>query len=255
MRTLPLILALALFGCGDEELPADTTTGGGGGNGSGGGGGSRIDGGMVQTSDGGQEGFTAQLCLLTDLRLPGTCAANVDLSGIDIQIVGGAEATSDVDGFFSLPLPDGAPIIFLEVGFDTADMHNALVPINTGASNPRVALVEEATWESLVQTVGLLETDGTASIAAYISDNGSPLVGAEMIPPAGGAAPVYDGPNNPEDWASGAVTGAQGAAIMTNVPTTLSDVSFSISAGGNLQIVDTVPVVDDALTFVFFELP
>lgn len=254
MRSLPLILAFALLACGGEELPADTTSGGGGGGTGGGGGGTIIDGGMVQTSDGTAEGFTGQLCLINDLRDPTTCATDTDLT-VDVATLDGPETTADASGVFSLPRPDGDTTFYLKVAFNSADFHNAMVPIDIGQSLPRVPIVTEAAWQALVTNVGLVETDGTGSIVAYLSDTGAPLVGAEVIQPTGGAVPVYDGPIDANDWNSGATTGAFGAAIMTNVSSASAEVAYSVSAGAGLEIVNGVPLVDNALTFSFFELP
>ena len=108
---------------------------------------------------------------------------------------------------------------------------------------------------ALSSTVGLSEPDGTGSIVAYIVDNGVPVSGVEIISPTGGAVPVYDGPTNPNDWLSGGRTGTAGAAIMTSVPASLPEVSFSVSVQSGLNVVNGVPVIDGALTFVTYELP
>tara|TARA_R110002096_G_scaffold77896_9_gene183434 strand:+ start:16588 stop:17355 length:768 start_codon:yes stop_codon:yes gene_type:complete len=254
MRTMPLLLCLALFACGGEDDPMNAApTGGGGGGGAGGG---SVSDAMASNADAQGQSISGQLCLVEDLRRPKVCGTEGDLSGISIEdLESGNETVTDEDGKFEIAGTEKATTLRLKIGFDNADFKDLIVPLPANESAPKVPAMTEATWLE-VRTNALFgeEPNGTASIAAYILDGASPAVGVGVATQLTKTAPVYDGDSGPNDFQAGILTGTNGVALLFGMPTSSAEVSFSVSSGSELEEVNSVPVLDGALTFIGYRL-
>ncbi len=250
-RLSPLLFLLAsLASCADEAPRPYGRPGGGGG---GGGGGGRSD--AMPSQPDAQDGarISGRLCLVDDMREPLACDASTALADITIVVLGsGASTTTASDGSFSLPSPGGTDAI-LKIAEGADGFRDVLSPIklvDDAALNLELPAIPDLTWQSLLNDVGLIEPDASASIATYLVKDGLPLADAEITPPVGTvSAPVYDGPNDPNDWSSGGLTGTRGACIMVGVPSVESSVSFEVS-GSALLSASGVPVLPGFLSFI-----
>lgn len=245
--SLSLIL-LCLSACAEE---ADRPFGGGGGGGGSGGG--KRDGGSLRSDAMGAKVIKGRLCLAIDMRDPLRCDTDTGLGGIAMDI-GGQATTSSDDGSFSVPATDDLKaLVKIAEGDDGyRDIVSSITLEDDGQADVRLPLIADATWQSLLTQNGLLEPDGTASIAIYLKRGGQPITGAQVIPPAGSEAPRYDGSsiNDPNDWVIGANTGSKGAAIVVRVSSEAPTTNFELFESGKLTSISDVPVLPDFLSFV-----
>jgi hypothetical protein len=231
-----LVLVLLAACAADDHNPS----GGGGGGGSGSGGSGDGDGGV---GDGGGAAG-GRLCAAIDLRDPLDCPA-VDLGGIDVTAQGDT-ATTDDDGAFDLDLAGGALLV---VGAATADVRDSLAFVDSwrGDDGVRVPTVTQDDWNQLVLDLDVVEPDGSATILLYISDDGDPVSGAEVLTPDGSSvAPFYD--DGPGAWTQAGLTGSFGAALLFDVPTASAVVDLTVVVDGQLYA-GSAPVEDGRLTF------
>jgi hypothetical protein len=199
--------------------------------------------------------------VVNDMRVPDECPAASGIGGVSIEVAStGATTTTSDDGSFSIASPGGS-VASLRIAFGDDGYRDVLVPVGLtsgSASGLQLPLLTDAKWQSLLATIGVIEPDGTASIASYFVNGDFAVTGVEVIAPAGSSGfPLYDRPNDPpDDWIAGALTGPRGAVLMLGVPASSPTVSFlAIPPEGSSITVDDVVVEANALTFVTVSLP
>jgi hypothetical protein len=243
MRLAALALAVLAACSADHNPPA------GGGGGGGGGTGGSADAGGSSGADAAVD-LVGQLCDAPDLRDPLACRPS-NLTGLDVTALPGAQTTTAAaDGIFVVP--GAAAATTLEVGTAAAATRDALIRVAAwrGSDGLVAPTISQIAWNSLIAGLAALEPDGSASIALYLVDatTGDPVVGAEVIAPAGTSnAPYYDGASA-VDWPQGVGTGAAGAALLIGVAADAPTVTVVVVSGA-ATVELSVPVLADHLTF------
>jgi hypothetical protein len=214
--------------------------GGGIGGGGGGGGGSADAGVDGPTGDGAQA--IGRVCLISDLRLPTSCAGSLGSSAVRVQR-GSVMITPGADGKFTLPPSSTVGDRWLITG---TNMVTSVVPFTPGAP-VLLPLVAQTTWDLMRQSSDIPQLDGLGAL--HITSrrpNGLPKPNVAVTAnPAGSSLPFYAG-QDANAW--GNTPGTRGVAV---VPNLVADQAVDVV--GEADVRATLlqqPVAADSITFL-----
>jgi hypothetical protein len=245
---LAIACAIASAACRAGTDYPDRVGGGGGGGGGGG-----PDAGV--TGDGAVDApaglLTGTVCVVTDLRLPTTCAAG-DQSGIVVTDRDSAVTTTTAaDGSFRLDLGTTATAQ-LEIGAGDGTLVPSIVPVPVDGAPVIAPVPRRAELADLEDALGVAIPDGSGAIALYVLDPaGAGVAGFVVQPPSGTLyPPIYDDDTAATGWDSGGATGAAGAALVFGVGLGTTEMSASADGGVTNLSLNGIPVVNGRVTFL-----
>ena len=237
-RALLVLVVLAACHPSDEnDYPV--TVGGGG-----------FGGGQLAAPDaanGGDGGpsLVARVCLMTDPRDQGSCAAT-GAGGLTVTL-GTSIATTADDGTFTIARPASTSLVWVITG-------TTIVPsVMSFAAQPQVPAIPATLYAQLQGDNGVVPQAGQGAAMVRVV-HGTVLVPSATvtISPAGIYATLYDGAT-PSGWTQSA-TGSFGAAWMPGVTAGTANITVT-PQGGTSVVISQVPIVDGGVTFLTQEVP
>ena len=229
------VLALLLAGCNqadDEMFPIQP--GGTGGTG----GSLRVDAAVDASGDGGTT-ITGRVCLLVEqVHTLGNCAAT---GAGDLTVALGTETAMTTDtGSFTIDRPANTTNLLWTV------TGQAITPsvMRFGTSTLLFA-IDAAKYQQMLSAVQVTSEGG--GVMMRISRADAPVAGATVATNPQVAPILYDGLDD-VTWETTA-TGGNGVVWLPSVP--VGDVDLTITAGTTQTPVADVPVLANAVTFVF----
>jgi hypothetical protein len=234
--SLALLAGLGACNRDVERFPIGPGTGGGGSNGT-----------MPDSpyADGNGSGsmMTGRVCLINDARTPTTCASS-GADGLTVAL-GTATATTAGDGSFMIASPSGTGLVWRVTG--TA-IYSAAMQVTTTATIPAISL---SIFEDMIATNQAIAGDGTGSVIARFTTNGS---GVSNLEAATSPEPVgqyyYDGPNA-LTWDTTATSSFGVVWVPALIP---GFTTLNVSGPPDASI-PSIPVFADTVTFAFATIP
>ncbi len=189
-------------------------------------------------------GILGRVCLVSDLRDLTSCSAT-GAGGLTVTL-GTSSATTLANGSFTIPIPLGSSPRWVVSG-------GAIVPSQMPfGAVPTIPAMPAASYQDLLTSNGVLVVAGEGAVVARVVRAGAPLPGAiATATPAPTYAPSYDG-TSATLWDQDA-TGAHGIVWLTGAAA--GSLTISITPPAAAPIVTTVPVADQAITFVTVDAP
>lgn len=239
MKTLAC-LALVLgasFGCVDDASDDYPVAPGGGGEQTG-----TSGGGETGDGDGSTNMIQGRICRVTDLLAWSACApANTGLGGMTVGL-GGATATTNDDGTFSMPAQSGSLLSWSVSGPGLMTTNTPFSPSTT------IPVIDAAVYESLLASHGIFAPDGTGAILGNVVRGGRPVGNISVsTTPTSQFGPFYD------TMPSGFSINASGTRGVFWVPgLTFGGTNMNIrdlATGGSTQV-NGVSVINGGITIL-----
>jgi hypothetical protein len=239
------ILAFALGACqGDEGSGFPNQPGGPGGS----------SGQMRPDAAGGGGGdadqlITGRVCLLVENpQTLATCAAS-GVGGLTVALDGATALTAD-DGTFTIARPSGTVGLVWQVS--GADLVTSVMKFGATGAMPTLPAMPRVVYEQMIAAVNPPLGAGSGALMTRITRAGFAVSGATATTrPPPDSITFYDG-TSAIDWRTDA-TGANGVAWIPSIgPGT---VELVVTSNATDTVLANVPVVAEAITFVFAEIP
>lgn len=196
------------------------------------------------TGGDGGPALVARVCLMTDPRDQGSCAAT-GAGGLTVTL-GTSIATTADDGTFAIARPASTSLVWVITG-------TTIVPsVMSFAAQPKVPALPITLYAQLQGDNGVVPQAGQGAAMVRVV-HGSVLVPSATvtISPAGIYATLYDGAT-PSGWTQSA-TGSFGAAWMPGVTAGTANITVT-PQGGTPVVISQVPIVDGGVTFLTQEV-
>ena len=236
-------------GCGNTGDDYMVNPGHGSGpNGSGSGSGHMPDAGGVDPD----AAYTAKVCMLTDPRNPMSCATT-GVDGLTVTL-GTQTATTAADGAFTMMTPNGSGLVWRVKG---ATVVTAVVPFSASHDVPAISVDR---YTQLLGDNGQIFIDQEASIIARVTQRNAAASGATTtVTPPPAAQVFYDG-SSAVMWDEN-TTSTYGTiwvpvmALQSGTSATLTITSADTGSGSTITAFPSIPLENQAITFVTLDLP
>ncbi len=209
--------------------------------------GSTIDGAVAidaASSDAITSTIIGRVCLVRDLRATASCAAT-GAGNITVTLGHSVTITSD-SGAFTIQTPSGTNLVWRAAGSGFITSVMAFGP------SPVIPIISDVDYIDLALANGIELPADAGSIVANVVRNGLAVSGATIaVAPLAQFPTKYDGPTA-SAWTELA-TGATGTAWIAGAVLGAATLTVSPASGTGANV--TVPVEDQAITYVTLDLP
>jgi hypothetical protein len=222
------------------------------------GGGGRTDAG---TGDGGTDAgdggvaLTGRVCLLGDLRSIGTLASCKATGARGLLVtLGTRSATTADDGSFVISVPPGGGFSWHVTSGNTERIEPSVMAFGSDATIPAITVTD---YLELLNTNTMTLLDQQGSILVRVLKGGAPLAGVTgvLLGSAVANETHYD-TNSAAIWGTAQTAGAGmvwfAGVPLANTPPTQVQVKLTVQGA---SVTQTVPVENQAITFVTAEFP
>jgi hypothetical protein len=193
--------------------------------------------------------ITGRVCLLVDNpQTLSTCAAS-GVAGLTVALDGATALTAD-DGTFTIARPSGTVGLVWQVS--GTDLVTSVMKFGAMGAMPTLPAMPRVVYEQMIVAVNPPLGAGSGALMTRITRSGFAVSGATVTTrPPTDSITFYDG-TSAIDWRTDA-TGSSGVAwIPSIVPGTAE---LIVTANATDTVFTNIPVVADAITFVFAEIP
>ena len=188
-----------------------------------------------------------RVCVLVDARVFATCTT-FNLLPMTVK-VGASSTTTNPDGTFVLPAPQGSNLAFTVTG------PNIVTSTQPFSVNNTIPVVPQDLFGQMLTANGITLTAGSGSVlASVVSRGGVPVSGVTAVStPSPAFGPFFDG-TTPTSWTLNG-TGSRGIVWLPGVNAGAASLTLNDVGSSGETTVDGIQVIDGGITFVDAVLP
>lgn len=200
----------------------------------------------------GSDGVSGHACIVFDLRNPGRCGEMQDVGGLHVvEVASGHDATTDGNGGFRIPLPEGSSGGVLRVADNRTDRRISLVDLASAPSDNVLApVIATQLWKVYLDALHVTEDPTRATIHIALAGQGEIVGGAG----AAGVAQVLYNQGDSFVWNTLPPGDQTRAVLLVNVPADTGSATVSLTSRADKVLFDgSVPVQAGAITWLLVE--